>query len=181
MEAIYALALGTGLRLGELLALRWGDLDTEAGAVHVQRVIIEGRNGAVTFGEPKTSRSRRKMDVPSFALAALQRYRNNLGAAPHPDRLVFTTPEGLPIRRSNLHGRSYKPLLERAGLPDVSFHALRYTAATLALAAGVNPKVVQDRPGHSTITLTLDTCSHAVSTLGRDAAGRIDALVNRSL
>lgn len=177
LEALYALAVGTGLRLGELTGLRWGDVDLEGGAVHVRRVLLERVGGEITFGEPKTSKSRRKVDVPGFALAALHRHRAGLGVAPHPDRLVFLSAEGTPIRRSNLHRRSFKPLLRRAGLPEVSFHALRHTSATMALAAGVNPKVVQERLGHSSITLTLDTYSHAVPTLGRDAADRLDTLL----
>lgn len=177
LEALYALAVGTGLRLGELAGLRWGDLDLEAGAVHVRRALVENEKGARTFAEPKTSRARRKVDLPGFAIVALRRHREALGALPHPELLVFSSPEGEPIRRSNLHRRSFKPLLKRAKLPEVTFHALRHTAATLALAAGVNPKVVQERLGHSSVTLTLDTYSHAVPTLGKEAANRLDALL----
>jgi integrase len=177
LEALYALAVGTGLRFGEAVALRWADVDLGAGTVHVRRTAIEARGGAVTFAEPKTSRSRRQVDLPAFVVAALERHRALVGATPHPERLVFMSPDELPLRRSNLHRRSWKPLLERAKLPHVPFHALRHTAATLALAAGVNPKVVQERLGHSSIALTLDTYSHAVPTLGRDAAARLDAVL----
>lgn len=177
LEALYSLALGTGLRLGELTGLRWGDVDLEGRAVHVRRILLERVGGEITFGEPKTKRSARKVDVPGFAIGALERHRGALTVAPHPERLVFLSAEGTAIRRSNLHRRSFKPLLRRAGLPDVPFHAPRHTSATMALAAGVNPKVVQERLGHSSITLTLDTYSHAVPTLGRDAAERLDALV----
>ena len=90
---------------------------------------------------------------------------------------MFTSPECLPIRQGNLHRRSYTPLLARAKLPPIPFHALRHSHATLALAAGVHPKVVQERLGHSSVTLTLDTYRHAVPTLGRDAAARLDALI----
>jgi len=177
-EALYPLAVGTGLRLGELLGLRWGDFDLESGAVHVRRASVEDRkSGAVTFEEPKTSRSRRKVDLPAFAVTAVVQHRARLGAVPHPERLVFTASDGSPVRRSNLHRRSWKPLLKRAQLPDLPFHGLRHSAATLALAAGVNPKVVQERLGHSSITLTLDTYSHSVPTLGREAADRVDSLV----
>jgi integrase len=176
-EAFYALAVGTGLRFGELAGLRWGDLDLEAGAVHVRRGLVERESGARSLDETKTSRARRKVDMPAFAIAALRRHRAAVGALPHPSALVFTSSEGTLLRRSNLHRRSYKPLLARAKLPAVSFHALRHTAATLALAAGVNPKVVQERLGHSSVTLTLDTYSHAVPTLGQDAAARLDALL----
>lgn len=177
LEALYALAVGTGLRLGELTGLRWSDVDLSAGTVRVQRALLERVSGEIAFGDPKSAKARRKVDVPAFAIAALERHRARVGAVPHPERLVFASPDGLPIRRSNLHRRSYKPLLKRAGLPAIPFHALRHTAATLALAAGVNPKVVQERLGHSSIALTLDTYSHAVPTLGRDAAKRLDALI----
>ena len=91
--------------------------------------------------------------------------------------LVFTDTKGGPIRKSNLLRRSFKPLLKRAGLPEIRFHDLRHTSATLLLAAGVHPKVVQERLGHSTISLTLDTYSHAVPTMQRDAAERMDGLI----
>ncbi|MCX5736910.1 MAG: tyrosine-type recombinase/integrase, partial [Proteobacteria bacterium] len=77
---------------------------------------------------------------------------------------VSTSPDGQAVRDPNLHRRSYKPLLKRAGLPDVAFHALRHTAATLALAAGVNPKIVQERIRHATVSSTFDTYSHSVPT-----------------
>jgi integrase len=178
LEALYAMAVGTGLCLGELLGLRWGDLDLEAGAVQVRRALVERVGGKeLYFAESKTSRARRQVDIPGFAIAALRRHKGALSALPHPERLVFLSPEGRPIRQGDLHRRSYKPLLVRAGLPPLPFHALRHSAATLALAAGVNPKVVQERLGHSTVTLTLDTYSHAVPTLGKDAAARLDALI----
>ncbi len=178
LEALYVLAVASGLRLGELLGLRWGDLDLDAGAVQVRRTLIEDtHNAALTLEEPKTARSRRRVDLPAFAVAALRAHRDRLGAVPHPQLLMFTDTKGGPLRRSNLHRRSYKPLLRRAKLPDLPFHSLRHSAASLMLAAGVNPKVVQERLGHATITLTLDTYSHVIPSLGREAADRLDALL----
>ncbi len=91
---------------------------------------------------------------------------------------VIVVDQGGPIRKSNLLRRSFKPLLRRAGLPDIRFHDLRHTSATLLLSAGVHPKVVQERLGHSTISLTLDTYSHAVPSMQRDAARRMDDLIS---
>ena len=96
---------------------------------------------------------------------------------PYPGNLVFTDTKGGPIRKTNLLRRSFRPLLERAGLPRIRFHDLRHTSATLLLAEGVHPKVVQERLGHSNISLTLDTYSHAVPTMQRDAADRMDDLI----
>jgi hypothetical protein len=156
-------------------------LGRSAGTPRVLHPGVSPRAGPQrTLAEPKTSRARRQVDIPGFAIVALRRHREALGALPHPERLVFVSPEGEPIRRSNLHRRSFKPLLAKAKLPAVTFHALRHSAATLALAAGVNPKVVQERLGHSSVTLTLDTYSHAVPTLGKDAAARLDSLLGTS-
>ena len=116
--------------------------------------------------------------LPLLAVEALRAHRKKVGAQPHPERLVFTNTRGRGIRRSNLHRRSFKPLLKRAGLPNIPFHALRHTAATLALQAGTHPKVVQEMLGHSSVTLTLDTYSHSVPSLGREAADRLDALLS---
>jgi integrase len=97
---------------------------------------------------------------------------------PHPERLVFTDSEGGPIRKSNLLRRNYKPLLKQAGLPPATrFHDLRHSAATLLLAQGVHPKIVQERLGHSTITLTLDTYSHVLEGMQREAATKLDAIL----
>jgi integrase len=87
---------------------------------------------------------------------------------------VFTDTRGGPIRKSNLIRREFKPLLQSAKLPDIRFHDLRHSAATLALSLGIHPKVVQERLGHTQISTTLDTYSHVVPTLQREAAERID-------
>jgi len=179
LEALFVLLLGTGLRLGEALGLRWGDVDLEASTLHVRRALVETPGGAQSFAEPKTSKSRRRVDLPGFAIAALRSHREKLGALPHPTVLVFKTWTGEPLRRPNIHRRSWRPLLKRAGLPAMPLHALRHTYASLALANGVHPKIVQAALGHSSITLTLDTYSHVVDGAGQEAAGRLDALLRR--
>ena len=173
--------LACGALCSAYLGRRWRDVDLEAAELQVRRTLAEdAHSGKLTLEKPKTARSQRKVDLSGFAVTALRAHRSRLGAVPHPERLVFTNTQGNPIRRSNLHRRSFKPLLRRAGLPNISFHALRHTAATLMLSAGVHPKIVQERLGHSTITLTLDTYSHAVPTLGREAADRLDAVFSGS-
>lgn len=179
LEALYVVAVTTGLRQGEILGLRWGDVDLGAAALHVRRTLTEeNRTGQMVFAEPKTAKSRRRVELPGIAVACLAAHRAALGAAPHPDRLVFTDTEGNPIRKSNLLRRSFKPLLARAGLPQTTrFHDLRHSAATLLLAQGVHPKIVQERLGHSTIALTLDTYSHVLKGLGAEAALKLDAIL----
>ena len=93
---------------------------------------------------------------------------------PHPQTLVFTDTQGGLLRKSNLICREFKPLLRSAELPDIRFHDLRHSATTLALSLGIHPKVVQERLGHSQISTTLDTYSHVVPTLQREAAELID-------
>jgi len=178
LEALYVLAVTSGLRLGEFLGLRWADVELQGGAVTVRRTLVEHvKSGRPTLEEPKTPKARRRVQIPALAVEALRRHRAALGASPHPERLAFTDRKGGAIRRSNLHRRSYKPLLRRAGMRAVSFHALRHTAATLALEAGVHPRVVQERLGHANVAMTLDTYSHAVPRLDRDAADRLEALL----
>ena len=95
------------------------------------------------------------------------------------DHLVFCDAEGGPIRKSNFARRYYKPLLKAAGVPTVRFHDLRHTSATLMLAAGVHPKIAQERLGHSTIAVTLDTYSHVLPEMDREAASTFDRLLKR--
>jgi integrase len=179
LHALYSVALGTGMRQGELLGLRWEDVDLAGGCLHVRRQLHEV-SGRLWLGDVKTARARRRIDLPSLAVEALRAHRQRMlteGHAPHRDALVFCDTEGGPIRKSNLVRRSFHPLVRRAGLPPTRFHDLRHTHATLLLQQGVHPKVVAERLGHSTISITLDTYSHVLPSLGAEAARRFDALL----
>jgi integrase len=141
------------------------------------------REGGLRRAEPKTPRSRRQVELTDAAIEALHRHGQGQAAerlaAPRwtdPD-LVFATTDGGLIEPSNMLRRSFAPLLERAGLPSIRFHDLRHTAATLHLALGTHPKVVSDMLGHTSVGSTLDTYSHAVSSLSREAARAMDALI----
>ena len=180
-SALYVLAVSTGMRQGELLGLKWDDVDLEAGVVRVRRTLTLARGGP-RLTEPKTPKSRRSIRLTTGAVDALRRY----GELQHAERaaagdrwngswgLVFTTRAGTPIRRDNLHAKSWKPLLRRSGLPDIRFHDLRHTCATLLLVRGVHPKIVSEMLGHSSIAITLDVYSHVIPALGEVAASAME-------
>jgi integrase len=165
------------MRQGELLGLKWEDVDLNAGTVQVRRTLTLAKGGP-RLTEPKTKSSRRPIRLTSGALEALERHRERQEAE-HAAAgvkwkdswgLVFRTRRGTPIRRDNLHDKYWKPLLRRAGLPDTRFHDLRRTCATLLLTKGVHPKIVSEMLGHSSIAITLDTYSHVMPGLGNVAA-----------
>lgn len=182
--ALYELAIATGARQGELLALRWADVDVEAGVVRIQRTLVRSADG-LTFEEPKTSSSRRQVEIDQYAVEALRTQRRRqaeerLKAGPtwQDNGLVFANAHGGPIDAGELLRSYHYPLLARAGLPRVRFHDLRHTAATLMLGQGEHPKVVAERLGHSTPTLTLSVYSHVTPTMQRAAATRLGALLH---
>lgn len=179
LHALYALLLSVGLRVGEALGLTWGDLDLKANSLHIRQQLSEVR-GRLSLTEPKTAAARRKIDLPQMAAQALRDHRQRAlagGTYHNPMGLIFTDTEGHPVRKSNLRRRSFGPLLKRAGLPRLRLHDLLHTAASLHLAQGTHPRVVQEMLGHSNIGITLSTYSHVLPSLQREAAGRMDALL----
>jgi integrase len=176
LEALYVLAVTTGMRQGELLALMWQDLDLRNATLGVRRTLTRV-GGRVALGEPKTKRSRRSIRLTPQAVTALRGHLDRqlrdiaiLGDRYDDRGLVFTTDTGAPVNPSNLRQRSFAPLLRRAGLPHVRFHDLRHTCATLLLSKGTHPKFVQELLGHATIAITLDTYSHVLPGMGDHAA-----------
>lgn len=178
LEALCVLALTTGMRQGELLGLQWEDVDFKQSTIYVRRTLLE-LNGKLTTGETKSGRNRR-VDLPDVAVQALWEHRKRMLAEGHPGPWVFCDTKGGPIRKNNLIRRWFKPLLQRAGLPDIRFHDLRHTAATLLLSLGVHPKIVQERLGHSQISVTLDTYSHVLPSIQKEAAQKLDAILQPS-
>jgi integrase len=177
LEALFALAVSTGMRQGELFALDWKSIDFSKSMVSVRGTLVQV-DGKLIVHEPKTDRSRRRIDVPATTIALLRRLQKATGGLP--DEWVFTDGDGGPLRKSNFIRRDFKPLLEKAKLPaDLHFHDLRHTHATLLLASGVNPKVTQERLGHSKISTTLDTYSHITPTMQLEAAKTMDAIMKR--
>jgi integrase len=177
LEALYVLAVTTGLRQGELFRLRWRDVDLRASALQVR---------GTAAGEPKTAKSRRQVQLSQTAVEALQRHRKRqagerLAAGPEwrDEDLVFTNVLGGPLHIGNMTSRSFRPLLERAGVPRIRFHDLRHTAATLLLGKGIHPKVVSEMLGHSQVGVTLDLYSHVTPTMHQQAAMAFDDLLRR--
>lgn len=182
LHGVYVLAVTCGMRQGELLGLRWADVDLDKGALAVRQQVMR-IGGEWRFSEPKTKAGRRVITLPAVAVSALREHRRRqaeerlrVGPEWHDNGLVFTNRIGNPIEKQNLMRRSFWPLLDRAALPRIRFHDLRHTAATLLLAEGLHPKVVQERLGHSTIAVTMDVYSHVGMTLQREAADTLDRL-----
>lgn len=165
---VYALALGAGLRRGEIFALRWRDVDLDRGTVCIERTLIEV-SGKLSFGEPKTASSARTVELPKMALDALTRMTR--GDA---DALIFTDSEAGPIRRSNFDRRVHAPLLATAGVTRRTMHELRHSHASILIAAGESIRLVSSRLGHSTINVTLGVYSHLMPGADRAAATKID-------
>jgi integrase len=180
LGALYVMAIATGMREGELFALEWTNIDWAAGSVLVQRSVSEVA-GKLAAKSVKTAKGLRRIDLPEFALTALRRHRERMTAEGHQSPAVFCDEKGGWLRWPNVAQRSLRPLAKRAGLPQIQFHDLRRTAATLLLLADVNPKIVQEQLGHATVQITLDTYSHVLPTLQRVATERLDRLFTSEL
>jgi integrase len=181
--ALLILAVTTGMRQGELLALRWRDVDLERGTLAVtgtlQRVAGEG----LVRGDPKTVRSRRQVRLTPTAVSALRQRqavhaatRLQLGERWKDGDWVFTGPRGTPLD-GNTARAAWRSLSQRADLPMIRFHDLRHTAATLLLGQGVHPKVVADLLGHATVAITLDRYSHVAMAMHQEATDALEAVL----
>jgi integrase len=183
LEALYVLAVHTGMRQGELLALKWQDVDLENATLSVRRTITKS-GGRLLLGEPKTRKSRRTIDLTEASVETLREHLARqteeitiLGDRYKDAGLVFTSEVGTLINPTNLRRRSFAPLLEKAKAPRVRFHDLRHTCATLLFSRNVHPKEVQELLGHANISITLDTYSHVIPGMrARAARAMEDAL-----
>jgi integrase len=152
-EALYVLAITTGLRRGELLGLRWEDVDPERGVLRVGRALIR-EGGRHTLSETKTKRGRRQANLTPRTVNALKTHRKKqleekmkLAGLYKDHGLIFATGVGTPVNPENLVNRSFKPLLKKAGLPQIRFHDLRHTCATIAPRPRCPPQIRARTPG----------------------------------
>ena len=184
-EALYVLAVTAGLRIGELLALRWQDVDLEASGatLRVQRTKSTAKSGPI-FTTPKNGKGR-SITLTRHATEALKAHRVaqnaerlKVGSLWQDYGLIFCTHGGRPLDSHNVARTSFKPLLQRAELPDIRFHDLRHTCATLLLSRGHHPKLVQELLGHSSVALTLDRRSHVMPGMGEQTAAAMEAALS---
>lgn len=185
---LVTVAATTGMRQGEVLGLRWQDVDLEQGTVTVQRALARSWDGGWTLADPKTARSRRTINLTDAGVAALQRQQEQQARLREAagdgwqdrDGLVFTDAAGRPLRGYNVT-KEFQTILAAAGLPRVPFHALRHSAATLMLTNGVPLRVVADVLGHSTIVVTANIYTAVVPELSRQAADAIQRALRRDV
>ena len=183
-SAMYVLAVTTGLRQGELLGLRWEDVELGGATLRVRHTLQPPgfpKGAPARLTPPKTRRSLRGVHLPRSAVQALLRHQELQDAeraranASWQDRgLVFPNTLGGYADYTNLMPRHFKPLLRKAGLPNIRFHDLRHTCATLLLTKGVHPEIVSEMLGHSSVSITLDVYSHVIPGLGDAAALAMD-------
>ncbi len=196
-ELAYLTALTLGLREGEVLGLRWHDIDLEKRTLAVNHSIQrirsekEGESSKLQFVEVKTNRSRRTISVPASLAAALKEHRTQqlrarlaAGSDWKDHGLVFATSIGTAIEKSNLH-RDFKAIIEKANenvapevkLPSIRFHDLRHSTASLLLVQGIHPRAIMELLGHSRIGVTMDTYAHVMPAMMQDVADKMDAIL----
>lgn len=180
------LAVTTGLRRGEILGLRWEDVNLRTSVLTVRQP-LEQTKGGIALKQPKTQKARRTVALPQLSVEAL-RYRKKEQAKERllfgPDYnghgLVLARADGSPWKPDSFTS-SYRSLVRRLGLSHIRFHDLRHTHATQLLRQGVHPKVVSERLGHSTVGITLDVYSHVLPGMQEDAAHRVDVALRTAL
>jgi integrase len=183
LAALWLLALHTQMRQGEMIALRWQDVDLARGTLTVRQTRTRDAMGKQTYGDPKSMHGRRTITLGAETVASLRAHhdrqafrRNADGDAWHDEDAVFDRGDGRPVAARTLHTR-FKRVLVDAGVPGIRFHDLRHTGATLMIANGVPAKVVSERLGHANISITLGLYAHVQEGMQRDAADGLEAML----
>ncbi|MFC1991938.1 site-specific integrase [Chloroflexota bacterium] len=180
---LFSLALFTGMRRSELLALRWQDIDFTYGQVSVSRSLHVLKGSQVVFRSPKTASGRRTIALPPSSTLILNEYREKKEAEgvlldkPLSDNDLIFNNLGKPIL-PNTVTHAWLRLVKISGIKTIRLHDARHTHASLMLKQGIHPKIVQERLGHSSIQVTLDTYSHVAPGLQQSAANRFDDIIN---
>ncbi|MEJ7801903.1 MAG: site-specific integrase [Candidatus Limnocylindria bacterium] len=183
LYGLWRLAATTGVRRGELLGLRWVDAELERATVRIVRAYVRGAAG-LHYGEPKTASGRRMIALDPGTVGVLRSHRARQaqerlawGADYQGGDLLFARENGAPLDPDSVTG-FFERIVRGLGLPRIRLHNLRHTHATLALSAGIHPRVVMERLGHSSIAMTLDLYSDSIPAMQAAAADRIAALID---
>ena len=169
-HVMFMAAIFSGARQGELLGLKWNDVDWEKSQIHIQRTFNKGR-----FFTPKTKSSKRKIDLGPRMMEELRKWK--LACPANKLDLIFQNNNGNPINYSNIINRHFRPALQAAGLPTMRFHDLRHTYASLQIEKGRNIKYIQSQLGHSTPTVTWNVYAHLMKSANQEAACDLEDMV----
>jgi integrase len=180
LYALFVLALDSGARIGELTALTWDDLDWARAELSITKS-LEQKGKDRQAKAPKTAAGRRRITLTPTTMIVLREHRERMQAEGHGGPIMFPTLTGKPYRQGNITEDHFAPLLRRAGLPHFRFHDLRHTCATLLLQAGVNIKVISERLGHASVSITLETYSHVMPTMQAQAADKMEGILVAAL
>ena len=184
--ALFNLAIYSGMRRSELLALRWSDVGLEDGEIYVSRSLHRLKNHETVFRSTKTAKSNRTVALGPTMIEILKQHRNKemdiCAATGFPftsERLIFCHIDGKPLLPDSV-SQAWVRHAKSLGYPHIRFHDLRHTSATLMLKAGIHPKIVQEKLGHSSIVVTLDLYSHVSPGMQQQAAEKLDAILNQN-
>jgi integrase len=184
-RAIFLTLLGTGLRIGELLALEWNDIDLENGIIHVRKTLSRTKSKGLVVNEPKTEASVGSVPVPQLALQAIKRHKTSqtvvmlrLGQAYRNRKLAFPTDKGTYLIPRNVQ-RKYYALLQKAKIPHIKLHGLRHTFATRLLEQGEDLRTIQELLRHADFKTTAMIYAHVTPKVKRRAANKMDSLLRR--
>ncbi|MFO7783393.1 MAG: tyrosine-type recombinase/integrase [Desulfatiglandales bacterium] len=169
-KTLFMLAVMSGARQGELIGLKWTDLDWFNSQIAIRRTFQHG-----TFYEPKSPASKRKIDLGPTVMAQLKEWK--IACPPTDLDLIFPSETGTPLDNNNLVRRHFDPALRRTGLRKIRFHDLRHSYASLLIEQGEHPKYIQSQMGHSSINVTMDVYGHLMNTVNQTAARRLDSAV----
>jgi integrase len=185
LHLAYMLAIYTGMRMGEILGLRWKDCNLDSGMLSIQQTLVRTKEEGLIFQEPKTKGSKRVVAITEEVGALFKKHKAEqnkvkllLGTAYQDHDLVICTKKGTPISPRNLQ-RHFARMVHKADVPKIRFHDTRHTHATIMLQLGEHPKVVSERLGHSRISITLDTYSHVIPHMQEDAAKKFSEALSK--
>lgn len=182
--ALFVLAIETGMRPGEYLALQWKDIDFNNMSLAVRRTVKVKKGGGFYFSTPKTAKSNRSLTISAELIEALKVHRKEqleckmqIRDVYRENELVFPNEIGDPLLIGNLRKRYFEKIVEKAGLPKIRLYDLRHTSATMLLSEGEHPKIVAERLGHASTNLTLGTYSHVLPNMQKEATSKMAKLM----